>query len=363
MADFSIVIPAYNEGERLLHTMVSVVRSLTGRYRAELLVVDDYSDDDTLAVAEHGANELAREDLRVEAVPAPSRSGVALARNVGQAQVSTDVTVFLDAHSVPGRGALEALVEPLLSSVEIVLTGPTFVPLPAVSAGEQLTGVLRDIKPEQYEYPRVMRTIKETKVAYGRGQRLQDYSLKLQWMPFRAVTRPERLEIIPGGCTAVRTDRWGTHPYEGYDTGMAFPWGGEDAELSLRAWRLGHEVVFDPQGVVATEYRKTPNYGIGGATLLFNRMRLANLFLSDEVIERVIDHYRNDPNLTWVLAHMLVNSDTLDRRRELDRMGPPEMRNLTLVFAEFGGLDVTIGQGRSRMLSAAARTGGATRGP
>ena len=122
----------------------------------------------------------------------------------------------------------------------------------------------------------------------------------------------------------VRTDRWGDPPYEGFDTDFAFPWGAEDAELCLRAWRLGHTVVSVSGAAVAHVFRETWTYGAAGPVSLFNSLRLATLYLSDQVIEKVIEHYRNHPDLGWVV----------------------HLANLTPVFSEFGGLNVEEGTDR-----------------
>ena len=75
----------------------------------------------------------------------------------------------------------------------------------------------------------------------------------------------------------------------------------------------------------------------------------AYLYMSPDVIETVLDHYRNVGGFSWVVGQLLTDSDTTARRRLLDQMGPAEMANLTSVIQEFGGLDIAVGVARVLM--------------
>ena len=235
----------------------------------------------------------------------------------------------------------------LMGGSAAVVAGPTaFVALPAHKAAAILgVGVLQ-LSPIDFEITRVPETIREHKLAYGRSQRLKDYSLALEWAPMHPLGDDTRAEVVPGGTMGVRTDRWGDHPYEGFDTSFAFPWGAEDAELCLRAWRLGHTVVSVSGAAVAHVFRETWTYGAAGPVSLFNSLRLATLYLSDQVMEKVIEHYRNHPDLGWVVRELLRETDVAARRRELEDRGPGHLANLTPVFSEFGGLNVEAGTDR-----------------
>ena len=146
MPDFTVVIPAFNEGSQVLRTIRALGASFDGRYTPEIVVVDDRSTDNTHELAHEGAQELKAMGLAVEVVRAPRRSGVAGAKNIGQAHATTPVTFFLDAHSVPGRGSIERVVEPLLNR-EAAIAGPTFVALPEPTQKELLVGQFDDVSP------------------------------------------------------------------------------------------------------------------------------------------------------------------------------------------------------------------------
>lgn len=348
-AEFAVVVPSYNEGALLLRTMRSVAQSLTGQHKVRLVVVDDCSTDNTSRDAPVLAQELERTyELEAQVVRPPSRLGVAAGKNYGCVAAGTPpACIFLDAHSVVGPGALERLAAPLLANPDVVVTGPTTVSLPAPETSEVLSGRLDQFQAEDLAAEKVSDNIHKNRWPYGRGQRIKDPSMLPEWAPLRPGRDLQRTQIVIGSCMGIRTDSWGGLPYEGFDKGFAFPWGAEDLEVSLRAWRLGKTVVTVPESYVATLYR--PNdcpYGIAPVTTVYNALRLAALYLSEDVIERVVHHYWNDPDLAWALTQLWLRSNVAARRRQLDEMGPHELTNMVPVFREFGGLNVIAGRDR-----------------
>ncbi|HEV2765034.1 MAG TPA: dolichyl-phosphate beta-glucosyltransferase [Pyrinomonadaceae bacterium] len=92
----SLVIPAYNESARLGRTLASVFAYLDEQpYRAELLVVDDGSTDDTAGVAERGFAEAGRTQARVIRVE-PNR-GKGHAVRAGLLAARAPIALFTDA--------------------------------------------------------------------------------------------------------------------------------------------------------------------------------------------------------------------------------------------------------------------------
>ena len=347
MPDFTVVIPAYNEGAQVLRTMRALGASFEGSYTPEVVVVDDHSTDNTHELAHEGARELKATGLAVEVVRAPRRSGVAGAKNIGQAQATTPVTFFLDAHSVPGRGSIERVVEPLLNR-EAAIAGPTFVALPEPTQKELLVGQFDDVSPEAYELTNIVERVDATGAGYGRGMVFRDHSMLLDWMTFRVADRGlQRVMIVPGGCCGVRTDEHGPNVFDGlFDTGFSFPWGAEDAELCLRVWRLGHVVASVPGAFVATEFRSSFRFGTAAAGHMFNALRLSAIYFSPDVFSQTVRHYIGDEDVGWVLAELLYNSDIAERRGRLKELGPPGLRDLIPVVQEFGGLNVVTGNDR-----------------
>ncbi|MBB6224967.1 glycosyltransferase family 2 protein [Rhizobium leguminosarum] len=86
----AVVIPAYN-AEQTLSETINSVRNQTHR-ALDIVVVDDGSKDDTLAIA----HEIVKIDPRVRVLK-QRNSGVAAARNAGWRSTSADLVAFLDA--------------------------------------------------------------------------------------------------------------------------------------------------------------------------------------------------------------------------------------------------------------------------
>lgn len=99
----SVVIPCRNEAATICRLLDAVVSQT--RPPDELIIVDDKSTDDTVAVVQDWRLAHPRTALRI--VPGVGR-GVAAAMNVGIAACSTDVIVRLDGHSVPAPDYIES---------------------------------------------------------------------------------------------------------------------------------------------------------------------------------------------------------------------------------------------------------------
>ena len=102
--DVSVVIPARNEATRLPALLASL-QALTTR-PAEIVVVDDHSDDDTADIARTGgAKVLTATDLP------PGWTGKAWACQQGAEATSGSMLMFLDADTVLAPDALQGLLE------------------------------------------------------------------------------------------------------------------------------------------------------------------------------------------------------------------------------------------------------------
>lgn len=99
----SVVIPVYNAGAGLRHTVDGV---LSQTYRnLELILVNDGSTDDSAATCE----ELARADDRVVVIH-QANGGVSVARNAGLARARGELIAFVDADDRLHRAALSSVI-------------------------------------------------------------------------------------------------------------------------------------------------------------------------------------------------------------------------------------------------------------
>lgn len=113
----SLVVPAYNEGARLGETLRAIVDYLDRQpYTWEVLVVDDGSEDDTLALA----REVAARDCRVAAVANPHR-GKAYAVRSGIARARGKLVGFTDADLATPMETLAAVLPLIAGGYDVVI--------------------------------------------------------------------------------------------------------------------------------------------------------------------------------------------------------------------------------------------------
>lgn len=98
----SVVIPAYNEADRIAETL----RAVSGLTEiSELVVIDDGSSDDTAVVSRKWADRVIRQ---------PYNRGKGYALEIGWKQTTGDIVVFLDADLGQTAEFASKLVEPVI---------------------------------------------------------------------------------------------------------------------------------------------------------------------------------------------------------------------------------------------------------
>ncbi len=90
MCKISIITPAYNAAEFLPKTVESVLSQTFTDY--EMIIVDDYSGDDTYKIA----CDYAERDSRIKVIKHKKNAGVAAARNTALKAAKGDFIAFLD---------------------------------------------------------------------------------------------------------------------------------------------------------------------------------------------------------------------------------------------------------------------------
>jgi glycosyltransferase involved in cell wall biosynthesis len=115
----SLIIPAYNEGTRLGTTLRTVVGYLSAQaYTWELLVVDDGSDDDTLALARTFADEYPAAPISVIANP---HRGKAYAVRTGVGAARGKLVGFTDADLATPIDTVGSAIEQFAAGADVVI--------------------------------------------------------------------------------------------------------------------------------------------------------------------------------------------------------------------------------------------------
>jgi glycosyltransferase involved in cell wall biosynthesis len=115
---YSIVIPAYNEGERLRPTLENVVAYvLDQNWTAEVIVVDDGSTDNTAAIVE----EFSLSHPVVKLLRNPSNRGKGFSVANGSLHAHGDIVVFSDADLASPIEEMPKLLEALAAGSDIAI--------------------------------------------------------------------------------------------------------------------------------------------------------------------------------------------------------------------------------------------------
>src|SRR5438045_3020376 len=112
--DVSIVIPAYNESERLGQPLQSVLNFVSSNgHNAEIIVVDDGSGDDTAKVAERIF--AAMPSVQSNVIRYEKNRGKGFAVKTGLLAAQADVALFSDADLSTPIEEMPKLIDPILA--------------------------------------------------------------------------------------------------------------------------------------------------------------------------------------------------------------------------------------------------------
>ena len=114
LPDVCVLVASYNEAENIGDTLTSLAaQDYPGR--VEVVVIDDGSTDDSLAIAHARAAELSRPGLAIRVLAQPRNGGKSKALNRGLAETAQDLVVTVDGDSYLRTDALRKIVERFLS--------------------------------------------------------------------------------------------------------------------------------------------------------------------------------------------------------------------------------------------------------
>lgn len=114
LPDVCVLVACYNEADNISDTLASFARqSYPGNI--EVVVIDDGSTDDTLALAREGARRLSRPGLSIRVLAQPRNGGKARALNRGLAETTQDLVITVDGDSYLRPDALRKIVQRYLS--------------------------------------------------------------------------------------------------------------------------------------------------------------------------------------------------------------------------------------------------------
>ncbi len=251
--EVSIILPAYNEGPRLVQTLTAIRDTVTLTH--ELIVVNDASTDsccDSLR-----ADPPPFENLVV--IDQPQRHGVARARNLGAGQAKAPVLIAMDAHCIPRQGWLEMLLEELHKPA-VGIVAPQIVSIECPSATTF-------------------------------GLTIRDRELGVEWLHRRA-NKPYPVPLA--GCACMAMTREFFEAVGRFDAMRTY--GMEDVELCIRCWLLGYSVIMVPDAEVAHWFKKEP-FPVGWHDHLYNRLRTAVLHFDGDRLQRILSPLRAKPSM------------------------------------------------------------------
>lgn len=252
----SVILCFHDEAwSTLLRTVHSILDTAPRAFLKEVILVDDLSQQGQLKTA---LSEYVARLERVRLLRSSKHLGAIRARMLGATRATGDVLVFMDSHCECHPGWLE----PLLSRI-------------AGDRSRVVSPVLDVIDWKTFQY--------YPSKDLQRG--VLDWKLDFHWEPLSDSERkalpspisPIRSPVVPGGVVAV--ERHYFQNTGAYDPLMSLR-GGENLELSLKAWLCGGSVEILPCSRVGHIYQnQEANSPPDQEATLLNKVRIAETWL------------------------------------------------------------------------------------
>ncbi|XP_058981458.1 putative polypeptide N-acetylgalactosaminyltransferase 13 isoform X2 [Musca domestica] len=231
----SIIITYHNESlSTLLTTIYSIYRRTPSQYLQEIIIIDDYSEDDStfkslIEITCPPFNN--RTLLRIQRHR--QRWGLIKSRNMGALMARGNYLMFMDSHCEVNQQWLESLLHVLLSS-------------PGSGHKMAVSPMLDNIDAETGEY-------KTTEASIKGGF---DWNLHFHWIARDNILNPFttfRSPTFAGGVFLISRNWF--FKLKAFNTRLEV-WGGESLEFSLKLWLCGGEILIVPCSRVGHIFRK-----------------------------------------------------------------------------------------------------------
>jgi glycosyltransferase involved in cell wall biosynthesis/GT2 family glycosyltransferase len=231
MVQVSVVVLTWNSARHIGAALDALGREIA-RVPAEVLVIDNGSTDDSVAIA-------AARLPQARIVRNPTNRGVARARNQGARLARGRYVLFLDSDTEMRPGSLDAMVRFLDTHPAAAVVGP------------------RLVYPDgAFQYSaRRFPTVPGWRRALARA--VSEEMLDADWSVV------QRVDYVIGACQLVRRDVF--EAVGGLDDRMFY--GPEDVDLCLRVWRAGGEVYYLPDAVVVHREQRITHRRLSALTL------------------------------------------------------------------------------------------------
>jgi glycosyltransferase involved in cell wall biosynthesis len=293
----SVLMPARNEGHRIVEAISSIIAGRWGRLPLQIVVVDDQSTDGSCASL--GALFSSPRDLvRVDVVRLSHWSGIPYARNVAAEAAIGDILFITDAN-VHFPAGWDVHVRDQIGPMRVLCAT-------IADAGSMFRGY---------------------------GGRLHLPSMGFAWLNHPRVYGGFA-PLAPCTGTALSKDLF--RRVGGYDTAMPI-YGAAEPEFSVRLWLYGAEIVCLPDLVLEHRFRppseRRPFLDAISLIQVCNYLRFGMLYLDQALVRRVFDYYLGAaPQVFERAVKRVWAGDVWGRREHLRRNLPRRFQHFAARF-------------------------------
>jgi len=260
LSDVSVIVPVFDESwSMLLRALHGLISRTPDRLLREVILVDDFSSRTYLkAPLDHYTAVLSR---KIRVIRNVRRDGLIRSRLTAARSAIGEVLVFLDSHVEVNHGWLPPLLD-------VIRRNRSLVVVPRIDS----------IDPYTIDY------VAWEQAAVGSLTWSMDYIWKLAPLTSMKDEKRPMATATTIGC-ALAVDRKFFFELGAFDDGMQI-WGGENLELSVRAWTCAGGVYISPCSRVAHLFRRMLPYRVpadstGHSLKLRNYRRLVDVWFDN----------------------------------------------------------------------------------